>query len=269
MGTREQHGAGRAPGLRAARRTSISALAAFCCATVLTVAQTPSASATSETRPPSPPGDTDTVATPYGPLGKWMLQIDCQYPDNCGISNWLGHPYKGNTLYEPINVILVDKSSSTQDEAIEKLGKDMKAAGFPARIGHTNGYHALLPDAHGTPTPHGQQPSASDHAFADAWFFAPLIDHGRVFGPTRTGDGYVWTAALSAEKPGIYIDPDGRPSFTHDYASFKDARNKLCADMTASGAGRCGFPVDMKNEYNEGSITTGDHDGRAAVIELS
>lgn len=75
-------------GLRAAGRKSIPALAAVLCAAVLTVAQPSAAGAASA------PNATDTVPTmSYGSLGTWMLQTDCQFSDNCGISDWLGHPY--------------------------------------------------------------------------------------------------------------------------------------------------------------------------------
>ncbi|MEV7603083.1 hypothetical protein AB0O91_37515 [Kitasatospora sp. NPDC089797] len=245
-------------------RTRSMALAAAFCAALLTAAPASAAGPTS-----TPPRPTDTAPTSeFGPLGKWMLKEHCAFPDDCPISDWLGHPYDGKTLDEPINVILVDRSSPTPHQAVEKLTAAMERAGFPSRAGHSSGYHALLPDAHGTPTPHRQQPHASDHAFADAPFFAPLIDHGRVFGPARFAGGFVWTAALSAERPGLYHEPDGSWSFTHDYVSFDSARDKLCTAVVVTGAGRCGAAVDLGNAYDRGSVTTGDHDGRAAVIDL-
>ncbi|MET0475195.1 MAG: Ig-like domain-containing protein [Mycobacterium sp.] len=181
----------------------------------------------------------DVASTPYGDLGQWMLK------SNGEISNYGGAMQDGKTLLEPVNVIIVDTTSTTRAESIRKLNAAMKAAGFPASVPHTTGYQGLI-----NGTIYGQQPSGFLQAFSNN---ATLQDHGRIFGPApaENGQGFVWTGAFSTE------------GTSHQYLSFNQARNDLANALVASGAATQLTTVDMGN----GGIT-GDHDGSAVVLRL-
>lgn len=203
------------------------------------------------------PSPSDVVQTPYGELGKWMLN-----PDG-SVANWGGQKYFGNkTLVEPINVILVDPTSTTPEESTAKLNKDMTKAGFPAQQVHSTGFQGNIDG-----TIYGQQPSGPLQAFSDNLYVLPN-DHARVFGPAPVaqadGGGYVWTAAASTETPGIYAG-----AFTHRYVSFDLARDILVIRLLLSGGATFVGVVPMNNQYNDGTVSTGDHDGYAVVLQLN
>ncbi len=186
------------------------------------------------------PQPTDVASTPYGALGQWMLKSNGQ------ISNYGGATSGGKALLEPVNVIIVDPTSTSPEEATRKLNAAMKAAGFPAGVPHTTGYQGLI-----NGTIYGQQPSGILQAFSNN---GSPQDHGRVFGaaPAQDGQGYVWTGAFSTE------------GSSHQYLSFDDARDDLAAALVASGAATRLDDVDMGN-----AGVTGDHDGYAVVLALA
>lgn len=194
----------------------------------------------------------DEAQTLYGEIGKWMLT-----PEN-EAANWIGHKYQGRTLYEPINVIIVDPTSTTVEESTQKLNEAMVLAGYGPMIGHTGGYHGLVDGV-----AYSQQPTTELYSFADDFFLLPN-NHGRIFGPApvQNGTGFIWTAALSRESLGFY---DLVP--THVFVSFNRARDGLRDSLVFSGATDLGL-VAMDNKLNTATQTTGDHDGYAAVIQI-
>ena len=195
---------------------------------------TAAAAATTMTVPQ--PGD--VVTTAYGDVGEWMLKSNGQ------ISNWGGQTQDGKPLLEPVNVIIIDPTSTTPEESIKKLNRAMSVAGFPARAPHSTGYQGKI-DGH----TYGQQPHGFLQAFADN-----SNDHGRMFGPAPAaiGQGYVWTGAFSEEGP------------THGYVSFNTARDELANQLVLSGAATRLDDVDMGNDG-----ITGDHNGHAVVLQLN
>lgn len=201
----------------------------------------------------TPPTPADAVQTPYGDIGKWMLRSDN------GIANWGGVKYRGKTLYEPINVIIVDPTSTTVLESTQRLNSAMVAAGFPALALHSTGF-----EGSNSGITYPQQPATALRAFSDAFFLLPN-NHGRVFGPAPApgGVGYVWTASFSRERIGFY-----RLLPRHVYVSFGRAREAVRAGLVCAGATDLGL-VDLDNEYSTQTATTGDHDGYAAVIVLA
>ncbi len=202
--------------------------------------------------PETRPSPSDDAATPYGRIGKWMLGPSGRPAD------WPSQQYPFKTLYQPINVIVVDTSSTTAEESAAKLNAALAAAGFPAQPVHSTGYRALV-DA----VSYRQQPTGPDQAFANAhWLLTN--DHGRLFGPAPVdGAGFVWTASFSRERTGLfYVIP------THVYVSFNRARDTLRAALLDSGATDLGL-VDLDNDLDGRTLTTGDHDGYAVVIGLS
>ncbi|MDT5150212.1 MAG: hypothetical protein QOI01_1945 [Mycobacterium sp.] len=204
------------------------------------------------------PGPGDVVDTPYGRVGKWMLTSDGEQ-----VANWGGQIYGDKTLREPVNVIIVDPNSKTPGESTARLNSAMFWSGFPAQPIHSTGFDGTV-----LGTTYDQLPGdGTEAAYSDLPFFLPN-DHARVFGPAPVaaadGTGYLWTAAASTEVPGIYDN-----QFTHRYLSYDLARDMLALRLILSGQATFVGVQKMDNVYNEGTVSTGDHDGYAIVLRLN
>ena len=199
--------------------------------------------------PEPQPTPSDSTVTPYGVIGKWMLGRSGKPAD------WPSHP--SMKLYQPINVIIIDATSTTAAESVQKVSAALTAAGFPAQPIHSTGYQGLIDGV-----VYGQQPTAPQEAFSNAhWLLAN--DHGRLFGPAPGRDsGYVWTASFSREQVGLYLLTP-----THIYVSFNKARDAVRNALVARGATNLGLAA-MDNALPGRTTTTGDHDGYAAVISV-
>jgi hypothetical protein len=199
------------------------------------------------------PSPSDAVATPYGDIGKWLLQPNGQ------ISDFGGAPLDGKTLLEPVNVIIIDPTSTTSAEATAKLNADLSQAGFPAQVVHTTGFQGTIDGE-----TFGQQPTGFLEAFSDNSFLLP-DDHARAFGPApnQDGTGYVFTVAASREQLGL----DGLLP-THTYVSYDQARDALAEQLILNGATLVGV-IPLSNAYDSATETTGDNDGYAIVIQLN
>lgn len=202
---------------------------------------------------PGVPTPADQVSTVYGDIGKWMLQSNGQ------ISNYGGLPYQGRTVLEPVNVIIVDPTSTSAAEAACKLNTVMFWSGYPAQPIHSTGFQGTIDDV-----TYGQQPTGLLLGYSDNLFLFPN-NHGRIFGPdpVETSAGYVWSGSFSTEQLVIY---DLLPR--HAYVSSNLARNALAIRLLASGRATYGGMVALDNSYNTATTTTGDHDGYAVVIVL-
>ena len=200
------------------------------------------------------PSPGDQTHTAYGDIGKWMLQPNGQ------ISNYGGQPYAGKTLLEPVNVIIVDPTSTTPAQAAWKLNSAMFWAGFPAQLIHSSGFQGEIDDV-----VYGQQPSSFLTGYSDSFFVFPN-DHGRIFGPdpVQTSTGYVWSGAFSTEAFGVY---NFLP--VHAYVSSDMARTALAMRLILSGQATFVGMVPLDNAYNTATTTTGDHDGYAVVLQLT
>jgi hypothetical protein len=203
------------------------------------------------------PSPGDVVDTPYGSVGKWMLN-----PDG-SVANWGGQTYGDKTLREPVNVIIVDPNSKTPGESTAKLNSAMFWSGFPAQPIHSTGFDGTV-----LGTTYDQLPGdGTEAAYSDLPFVLPN-DHARVFGPATVaaadGTGYLWTAAASTEVPGIYDN-----AFTHRYLSYDLARDMLALRLVLSGQATLVGIQKMDNVYNDGTVSTGDHDGYAIVLRLN
>lgn len=202
---------------------------------------------------PGIPTPADQVPTVYGDIGKWILQ------SNGEISNYGGLPYQGRTVLEPVNVIIVDPTSTSAAEAACKLNTVMFWSGYPAQPIHSTGFQGTIDDV-----TYGQQPTGPLLGYSDNFFLFPN-NHGRIFGPdpVETSAGYVWSGSFSTEEFVIY---DLLPR--HAYVSSNLARNALAIRLLASGRATYGGMVALDNSYNTATTTTGDHDGYAVVIVL-
>lgn len=202
---------------------------------------------------PDVPTAGDDVPTAYGDIGKWMLDR------NGEISDWGGQPHDGKTLLEPVNVIIVDETSTTPEEAKRKLNSAMFWSGFPPQPIHSGGFQGEIDD-----TVYGQKPVLPLFGYSNN-FFLFTNDHGRIFGPdpVETEQGYVWTGSFSTEAFTFY---NFLPA--HSYVSSNMARNALAMQMIMSGRATFGGVVPLENSYNTDTVTTGDHDGYAVVLIL-
>jgi hypothetical protein len=193
------------------------------------------------------------VQTPYGDIGPWLLESNGQ------ISDFGGQQLGGKTLLEPINVIIVDPTSSTAAEATAKFNASMSQAGFPALPIHSTGFQGTIDGQ-----TYGQQPTGILDAYSNNSFLLP-DDHARAFGPdpVQTASGFVWTVAASREQWGLSgLVP------THTYTSYNAARDELASRLILSGATLVGI-VPLSNSVDSATQTTGDHDGYAIVIQLN
>lgn len=193
------------------------------------------------------------IATPpdLPALGKWMFDRDGS------IAHWLGQMVGGKKLHEPINVILIDVSSASPDQARVRLTRAAKMAGYPVRMGHSTGYRGFIDG-----DLYSQLPQGRDDAFSNR-LFEETNNHGRIFGPYASGSGYVFIGAFSRESVDLIRDPP------HRYASFNMARD----DFARALAERAGFQHSgmafLDNAIsNDPQVTTGDHDGHAVVLTL-
>lgn len=191
------------------------------------------------------------VARPRGlpEIGKWMLDRDGT------VAHWLGEIYEGKHLREPINVILVDADATSADHARQRLLEATAAAGYPIRFGHSCGYCG-----HIAGELYAQLPAGRDDAFSNR-VFELSNNHGRLFGPHRTNRGYVFIGAFSREAVDLLRWPG------HRYASFNQARDDFARHLDQATSFKSAGFVALKNAIvGDPKVTTGDHDGRAALL---
>jgi hypothetical protein len=183
-------------------------------------------------------------------IGKWMYQADLQK------AHWLGVPWEGKNLIEPINLVLVDSVSKSPEQAVGRLYENFKKAGYYDRRHHSSGYIGYLNGAF-----YGQLPKKKHHAFSNEVAELPN-NHGRVFGPCRYEGSYYFIAAFSRE------DFDPIAKIEHRYASFNRARDELSQSFDKKSDYKIVRFVDLRNAIvGSRENTTGDHDGAAVVLK--
>jgi hypothetical protein len=195
------------------------------------------------------PGEVVTVGD-WPAIGKWMIDRHMRP------AAWLGAHLEHKTLREPINVILVDSVARSADEARKRLLQACRAAGYKAREGHSGGYRGYL----GGVLFH-QLPATAGHAFSNEPFELHN-NHGRIFGPFRVKDGWLFTGALSREK----FEPLTKTE--HVFVSFNQARDDFARKLAAATGYKITGQVELANSLaDDPALTTGDHDGRAVVLK--
>ena len=187
----------------------------------------------------------------YPLICKWMLDPDL-LP-----AHWMGGLVQGKALIEPINLVIIDGLSRNPEDARINLERALVQAGFPIRYGHSSGYFAYVGGRL-----YSQLPASPHKAYSDNPFELPN-DHGRVFGPVLMSGHFVFVAGFSREG----IAPLDKVK--HRYLSFNRARDRVAERLDQRTAfKRKGF-ADLRNHLTaDPTHTTGDHDGRAAVLEL-
>jgi hypothetical protein len=197
-----------------------------------------------------PPDPSDVaIVGGYPAIGKWMIA------SGGGIADWLGRPYRGETLFEPVNVIVYDSVSKTEEEAFTRLEAAAAVVEFEMRDGHSKGYSASIGGTVFEQLPRGHGKAISDGPFEFA------NNHGRLFGPFRWGGGWLFTGAFSRETTDIIT------KVKHHYASFNQARDAFAWALDREGAYRVSGFVALGNTIIGSPLfCTGDHDGLAAYI---
>lgn len=193
------------------------------------------------------------IATPpdLPAMGKWMFDKDGS------IAHWLGQMVGGKKLHEPINVILIDASSKSPDQARARLTAAAKVAGYPVRFGHSTGYRGFIGG-----DLYSQLPQGRDDAFSNR-LFEETNNHGRIFGPYTSESGYVFIGAFSRESVDFLRDPP------HRYASFNMARDDFARALAAHAGFEQSGMAPLGNAISgDPHITTGDHDGHAVVLKM-
>jgi hypothetical protein len=201
-------------------------------------------------RVPAPPDPADSASVAGLPaIGKWMIGV------GGGIANWLGRPYRGRTLLEPINVIVYDPISKTEEEAYARLESAGVAVEFEMRDGHSTGYSARIGGAVFEQLPRGQGKAISDGPFEFA------NNHGRLFGPYRWAGGWLFTGAFSRETADLVT------KVKHHYASFDQARDAFAWALDGGGRYEVSGFVPLGNALlGSPLLCSGDHDGLAAYL---
>jgi hypothetical protein len=185
-------------------------------------------------------------------IGKWMLA-----PDG-GAAHWLGEVYEGKRLQEPINVILVVEGDGGAGDATRRVLDASAAAGYPVRFGHSAGYRGSVGGRL-----YGQLPRGRDDAFSNGPFEFSN-NHGRIFGPHKLGEAFVFVAAFSREA----VDPFRWPG--HRFASFNAARDDFTQKLDRATPFKIGGFVSLDNALvDDPAVTTGDHDGLAVLVRAA
>lgn len=184
------------------------------------------------------------------PIGKWMYTADYKYAE------WLNEKLNGKILREPVNIIIVDSVSKSDEEAKNNLINNFKTAGFEIRAGHSGGYRGYIENKF-----YSQLPDKSEHAFSDAPFEENNC-HGRIFGPCAINNVYYFTGAFSKEKVVVGIP-------IHRYDSFIFARNKIAENLNLKTKYKITGSVEMMNRIETDSVTTGDHDSKSILLSFS
>jgi len=197
------------------------------------------------------PLTSEEVAKPHGlpEIGKWMIDR------NGTVAHWLGEIYKGKHLHEPINVILVDAGALSADNARQRLVEAATTAGYPIRFGHSAGYRGYIAGEF-----YAQLPAGRDDAFSNR-VFELSNNHGRIFGPHAMDGAYVFIGAFSREAVDLLRWPG------HRFASFNQARDDFARDLDRQTVFKSTGFVALDNALvGNANVTTGDHDGRAALL---
>jgi hypothetical protein len=199
------------------------------------------------------PRPSDSAVLPYLPaIGKWMNSSQGT------IADWMGQQYDGKTLLEPINVIIVDPVAKNGPEAVARLAAACAAAEFESRAGHSGGYSGYLEGVL-----YAQLPAEKGRAFSDAPFEF-TNNHGRIFGPAPSPEGWVFAGAFSRE----FVDPMDKVK--HDWRSFDQARYAFARAMERLAGYQLVAYLPLGNAVlGSAGLWTGDHDGVAALLRAT
>ncbi|WP_212003343.1 hypothetical protein [Chitinophaga sp. HK235] len=182
-------------------------------------------------------------------IGKWMYE-NGSHDDKP--AQWLGFKLNNKTLYEPINLIIVDTLSTSENASRTLMEKRFGTAGFNARPGHTAAYKGKMDNRDFTQLPD----TSTNKAFSNyLWTFTN--DHARLFGPYLKDGIYFWIGAASRER-----------GLSHEYVTFKEAEKEFEGKLVKFAAVKRLGCYNLHNTQNNETDTTGDHDGFAVVLQI-
>lgn len=198
------------------------------------------------------PGKNDVIRPRGLPqIGKWMIAPDLQP------AHWLGQKYQGKGLSEPINIIIIDRSAKSIEDAKKRLAANCAAAGFKSRWGHSTGYKGYMDGRLFEQLPEGKRMAFSDRPFE------LNNNHGRIFGPYFKEGKYYFIGAFSRE----VVDPN-RIKEIHQFGSFNQARDAFAWSMDKRTDIKVARFVELDNAIiGDAGVGTGDHDGIAVLLE--
>ena len=182
-------------------------------------------------------------------IGSWLMAEDGTP------AHWLGALYQGRPLIEPINVVVLDPFAATSDEALDKFLGATATGGFGEKWGHSSGYWATIGN-----DLFPQISSHDDTALSDGQAIFEN-NHGRIFGPLRDGDRWVFVGALSRESFHPFA------AHHHQFVSFNQARDEFAQRLSQGETYRLWGYSPLGNVRDDAEGTTADHDGQLAVLE--
>ena len=182
------------------------------------------------------------------PINGWLIQKNGDY------ANWRGVKYLGKTLREPINIIIVDPYSNSEEEAIAKLLAQCKKVGYEDELGHSSGYKGEIDSVEYAQIPYGKHLAFANHDFFKT------NNHGRILGAAQYENAYIFIAAFSRERPTVL------KGVNHLFVSFNMARNDFCDKMNSLSLYKNIGRQNLGNTIDTSDTTTADHDGYAIVL---
>lgn len=188
------------------------------------------------------PGDVFKGLEQVGDPGVWVLR-DRTRADVDGLK------VEGRALREPINVVLIDLFAKTPQDALLRATAALDAAGLKPSDRYPHGYQAYLNGTFQPQVPAGQ-------AFAKGVGSA-REERLRLFGPWKTGDGYVFLAGIAAQN----VTGQGRT-----FSDFMVTREATADALNNRTPFRKKGYVDLLSKVDTARETTADHDGCAVVL---
>ena len=123
------------------------------------------------------------------------------------------------------------------------------------RLGHSSGYYGSIAGKL-----HPQVSASEGHAFSNEPF---VVDnnHGRIFGPYESPEGFLFIGAFSRES----VRPFSNPK--HQYVSFDRARDNFSERLDEWTEFKRVRFIDLENALvADPNVTSGDHDGMAIFL---
>ncbi len=182
-------------------------------------------------------------------IGKWMIAPSGRPAD------WIGIKYKGKEMREPINIVIIDVKSKTAEDSIARISGYCEKAGYKDRKGHSSGYSGYIGGSVCS-----QLPRENDHAFSNGPYELSN-NHGRMFGPYKSGGKFYFIGAFSREVVGRV-----GMGLTHKYGSFMKAQKDFVKQAARKTELKVVTEIFLDNAFSGGMLTTGDHDGYAVVL---
>lgn len=188
------------------------------------------------------PGDVFRGMEQVGDPGLWVLRGRTRADVD-------GLRVQGRALREPVNVVLIDLFAKTPQDALLRATAALDAVGLKPSDRYTHGYQAYLNGTFQPEVPAGQ-------AFARGVGSA-REERLRLFGPWKSGDGYVFLAGIAAQN----VTRQGRT-----FSDFMVTREATADALNSRTVFKKKGYVDLLSKVDTPRETTADHDGCAVIL---